>query len=651
MKDISLIKGGKMTIKKFLLTATAAATVFAFTVPVSFAACPTGGACPVENQQMVTPDTATCNKCHKKTDDCSCKKKFTIFKKKKCDPCETGAAAPCDKCAKPKTDCGCKSSCDEKRSNPNAQSYAYPNAVYSNANNAIVGEANSSAAITDTSSGYIAGVPVEDDCITGAAAPVLDDKILPKSDCCPEPNIQSPNTMKAIYKEIEPCCNKKSDCGCATGGASGLFGQKYPDVPNGYWAADDINRLTDQCVVVGYPDDLFKPNRNISRAEVATMVVKGYNLENTQMTTEGDFKDVPKHFWAYEEINKGVSADMIAGHPDGKFHPNSPITRTEAMSIISKGINCPMDACKADEILSQYQDGKDVPTWAKEHVAKAIDNGALKDSASTNKIRPKDNATRAEVSSMLQNIRVAGGYDTDQNAKTAIGPTLPTYVEKETPVCIPTLSLKMKDIINAKNANVGERFAAETTHEITINGTTYPKGSTVYGKVTEVQRPSKCDDGGLKLSFNEIVGCDGCKQSLPKQVLSAKVEKCKDVNGFIRFVQMPFTFVGSTLGNVGRTVGGMLVGLGNASEALFDQVGVGTGEAFQGNFKAAGRSYGDGIVTTLKAPVDFTRTALSGTMGLFQNTGDELTYLMDGSGNKITRVNPKEQITIAFGNN
>ena len=384
---------------------------------------------------------------------------------------------------------------------------------------------------------------------------------------------------------------------------------------------------------------------------MASMVVKGYNLENTPMTQSGDFKDVSKNYWAYEAINKGVSSNMLAGHPDGKFHPDSPITRCEALSILSKGINCPMDNCRADEILGKFSDGSSVPSWAKEHVAKAIDVGALKDSIATNKIRPQDKATRAEVSSMLQNVRIAGGYDTEPTTKTAIGPTKTTYVEQETPVCIPTLSLEMKDIINAKNANVGERFAATTTHDITINGVTYPSGSRVNGKITEVIRPSKCDDGGLKLAFTEIVDCDGCKQALPKQVLTARVEKQKDMNGIIRFIEMPFTLVGSTLGNVGRTVGGMLVGLGNASEALFDQVGTGTGEVFSGNFKAAGRSYGDGIKTTLKAPVDLTRTALSGTMGLFQNAGDELTYLVDGSGNRITRVNPKEKITIAFGNN
>ena len=112
---------------------------------------------------------------------------------------------------------------------------------------------------------------------------------------------------------------------------------------------------------------------------------------------------------------------------------------------------------------------------------------------------------------------------------------------------------------------------------------------------------------------------------------------------------MPFTLAGSLIGTAGRTVGGAAIGLSNATEALFDQTGVGTSELLSGKFKAAGRSYQDGIKTTLRAPVDITRTALSGTLGLFQTTGDEIAYLVDPSGNPIAKVNPKEKITIAFG--
>ena len=58
--------------------------------------------------------------------------------------------------------------------------------------------------------------------------------------------------------------------------------------------------------------------------------------------------------------------------------------------------------------------------------------------------------------------------------------------EEEQKVAIPTLELTMNDMINAKNANVGEQFAATTVNPITIGAVTYPAGSRVNGKIVEV---------------------------------------------------------------------------------------------------------------------------------------------------------------------
>ena len=142
-----------------------------------------------------------------------------------------------------------------------------------------------------------------------------------------------------------------------------------------------------------------------------------------------------------------------------------------------------------------------------------------------------------------------------------------------------------------------------------------------------------------------------CKTQLPNQILTAQVNKVKKPNGLARLVEFPFTWTGGLLGNVGRTVGGAIVSASNAVEQTVSGIGVGTGEIFQGQFKAAGRSYLDVGKAIVKAPVDLTRTALSGTMGLFQYTGDEITYLVDPKGMKVSSVNPKEKVTIAFGCN
>ena len=80
-----------------------------------------------------------------------------------------------------------------------------------------------------------------------------------------------------------------------------------------------------------------------------------------------------------------------------------------------------------------------------------------------------------------------------------------------------------------------------------------------------------------------------------------------------------------------------------------DNFGVGSSELLTAQFRASGRSFQDSGKALVKAPVDFTRTALSGTLGLFQTTADEVAYLVDAKGQPLSQVNPKQKITVAFG--
>jgi len=222
-------------------------------------------------------------------------------------------------------------------------------------------------------------------------------------------------------------------------------------------------------------------------------------------------------------------------------------------------------------------------------------------------------------------------------------------MENNESVKIPTLKLTFKDEINAKSSNVGDQFAAATTEAMTINGKTFPCGSRVNGKIVEVVRPSGCEKGALKLAFTNIQDCSGCKTDLPKQILTAQINCAKTQNIVSRIVSAPFTFVGGILGTTGRTIGGMIASAGNAAEAVSGGVGIASGELLQGQFRASGRSIQDAAKTAIIAPVDFTRTALAGGAGLFGTTIDEVAYLVDPNGSKISAINPKEKVTIAFG--
>ena len=668
-----------MSIKKLSMAAAIAVGISTCSLTSVMAACPcstpapaepmpvvTGPACPVE-----TPQT-TCSKCKKATPDCKCKKQKPTCEQKKSD-CGCKNEISCDKPAVPATALCPQSGKIDKAEMK--QVYGYPQAIYGTNN--YVGEPANSIFSTETAmkgcpasrmSATIPGATVATDGqITGAAAqmPCLNE--LPNcnnsgtvinrneqkmdGNACPI-DIKTSNSINAVKKTLIPY-EIPQQIQNITGAAAPLGGCMFPDVPNNHWASCDIDKLAINDVVVGYPDGLFKPNKHISRAEFATMLVKGFNLD-CGINKQTKFTDVPYNNWANAAIAKAVDENLLDGYPNKTFRPHANVTRVEALASISKGMTCDIDSCKANEILSKYADGNKVPEWARIPVAKSLQNGALKDSPTPNMIMPKKEASRAEIASMMQTVRVALGYDTNPKTANNICPACPidknALIEHEEIVKIPTLKLSMIDQLTAKSSHVGQYFRANTLEDVTINGKVYPCGSTVTGRVVEVIRPSGCEKGALKLAFTEIRNGD-CKTVLPKQILQAQVNKSKNVNPVARFVEMPFTLAGSLVGVVGRTAGGILTNVGNAAENVTNDAGYMLGHAFQGQFGAAARSLGDGIFEAVKAPIDVTRTALSGTMGLFQTTGDEFAYLVDPKGYKISAVNPREHVTIAFGCN
>ena len=646
-----------MTIRKLTVAAAIAVGIATCSFNTVMAACPcdqrpivSEGACPIEEMPQVTGQACPCQTPAPKT-DCGC----PVAPKCEPDPVPSCALCPGTK--------------DLQREDMK-QVYSYPNAVYGynnfvgtekdsiykaegfsvnrEINKLTAGTMGTTVATDGNITGAASNIPCLNDLTSHRGAPIIRDEAKMDGNSCPI-QMSTANSIQAIKKTLTPF--DLSPFANMTGAAANL--QMFPDVPDGYWASCEIDKLATNDIVVGYPDRLFKPSRNISRAEFATMLVKGFDKDMYSCAPEKLFSDVPTNHWANSAITVAVHNDLLKGYPNGKFMPNHNVTRVEALCALSKGIKCAeMDKCKAQEILSKYCDGNTVPEWAIIPIAKALEKGALNNSPSPNTIAPFKDASRADIAAMLQNIRVAAGIDKNPvtaNNDCTICPTdKKAFIEIEEIVKIPTLQLKFKDQVSAKSSHVGQRFAAKTLEDVTINGHLYPCGSDVHGKVVEVVRPSGCQKGALKLAFTEIENC-GHKDVLPRQILNAEINKSNTPNIVSRVVTAPLTWGGQMLGIVGRTTGGMLSNLGNALEDVASGTGIALGEAFQGQFMASARSLGDVAVDTVKAPIDITRTALSGTMGLVQATGDEVGYLVDAKGYKISAINPKEHVTIAFG--
>jgi peptide/nickel transport system substrate-binding protein len=108
----------------------------------------------------------------------------------------------------------------------------------------------------------------------------------------------------------------------------------FSDV-NGHWAADSIEAAVAAGIVTGYPDGSFQPDRQVTRAEEATMLVRIEKLAEAQPSSPS-FVDVATGYWGFGFIEQAKEQGLITGYPDGSFRPDQTSTRGEACTMISR---------------------------------------------------------------------------------------------------------------------------------------------------------------------------------------------------------------------------------------------------------------------------------------------------------------------------
>lgn len=95
----------------------------------------------------------------------------------------------------------------------------------------------------------------------------------------------------------------------------------------GHWALDAIRRLSNDGILSGYADYRFLPNDTLTRAEAAVVLSKTMKLPAG--SSDPGFKDLKSSHWAYASIAAVNEAGILNGYPDGTFKPNRPVTRGE----------------------------------------------------------------------------------------------------------------------------------------------------------------------------------------------------------------------------------------------------------------------------------------------------------------------------------
>ena len=107
----------------------------------------------------------------------------------------------------------------------------------------------------------------------------------------------------------------------------------FPDVADDHWAKAAINFCYQNDIIRGYEDGEFKPDRYVTRQEVAAILARAFNLE--EISSEEYPDDASIASWASEDVYKAKAAGLMKGDADtGNFRPTSLLNRAEAATIL-----------------------------------------------------------------------------------------------------------------------------------------------------------------------------------------------------------------------------------------------------------------------------------------------------------------------------
>lgn len=208
----------------------------------------------------------------------------------------------------------------------------------------------------------------------------------PKPDTGMKPDPVDPDDPKDDHPDIVPEEETKNPTA-------------YTDI-SGHWAEVAINRAISDGWANGYPNNEFRPNQGITRAEFVKLLVHALGYTITDHDAESSFKDAQDvGAWAHNAIAAAIKHKLIDGYSDGSFKPNTPISRTEITVIIIRASSFP----PTGNSLTTFADDNRIPTWAKPYVAAASEHGIVK-GRNANLFAPDSITTRAEAVVLIQRL-------------------------------------------------------------------------------------------------------------------------------------------------------------------------------------------------------------------------------------------------------
>jgi CubicO group peptidase (beta-lactamase class C family) len=177
-------------------------------------------------------------------------------------------------------------------------------------------------------------------------------------------------------------------------------GLRFKDVPTTSWAFAAVTDLSTRGLVTGYEDGKFHPDSVVTRAEYAKLVCTSLGVE-PETVRSNPFGDVSAAHWAAGYVAAAVRKGWLTGYPGGLFKPEGPVSTAEVLAAIARSQSW------NDTATLPYTDVQP-DYWAHAFIEACFTRGIIRNPdpgiESGGELSPEGHCTRAQTCVLLSRL-------------------------------------------------------------------------------------------------------------------------------------------------------------------------------------------------------------------------------------------------------
>ena len=179
----------------------------------------------------------------------------------------------------------------------------------------------------------------------------------------------------------------------------------FTDTVYDAWYAPHVDDVYDNNLMNGVSSDRFAPNRPLTRAMVATVIYRIAGSPGTEAASP--FTDVPAGLWYSDAIAWAAENGIVNGFGNGIFRPDRNITREQLAAILYRYTLSREMRMDEGADLSAFPDSARVQSYARAAMGWAVATGLVNGVAGggVTELRPRDSATRAQFATIVSRYR------------------------------------------------------------------------------------------------------------------------------------------------------------------------------------------------------------------------------------------------------